>query len=97
MKNRIISLSIFTLLVFACSPKTVTTASTPKSTTKIELSSDLLVAKKSYENNCAKCHKLYNSKDFTAQEWKPILERMQPKAEISDQERDKIYAYLTMN
>ena len=51
----------------------------------------------SYENNCAKCHKLYNAKDYTAEQWKPILVSMQKKAKITDQEREKIYTYLTMN
>ena len=45
--------------------------------------------------NCAKCHSLYDAKDFTAQEWMPIVMRMQKKAKISDEQREKIYAYLT--
>jgi hypothetical protein len=51
----------------------------------------------SYENNCAKCHELFKPKDYTAEQWKPILVSMQEKAKITDQEREKIYAYLTMN
>ena len=48
-----------------------------------------------YENNCAKCHDLYAPKDFNAEQWKPIMLSMQKKAKISDEEREKIYAYLT--
>ena len=55
----------------------------------------LAEGKNLYGMNCAKCHKLYDSKDFTAEEWTPIVMRMQKKARISDEQREKIYAYLT--
>lgn len=84
------------LLIFACSPKTSPTTSTSQ-TAKIELTPDLIAAKMSYENNCAKCHELFKPKDYTAEQWKPILVSMQKKAKITDQEREKIYTYLTMN
>ena len=50
---------------------------------------------KLYEANCAKCHKLFDPSEFSAEEWKPIMVRMQVKAKISDAETAKIYAYLT--
>ncbi len=96
MKTKITIASIIIGITFACSPKTAPTGSTTK-TTKIELTPDLIAAKMSYENNCAKCHKLYSAKDYTPEQWKPILLSMQKKAKITDQEREKIYSYLTMN
>jgi hypothetical protein len=96
MKTKIAILSLIIDLVLACSPKTSPTTSTVQ-TAKIELTPDLIAAKMSYENNCAKCHKLYDAKDYNAEEWKPILERMQLKAKITDQEREKIYSFLTLN
>ena len=48
-----------------------------------------------YGMNCAKCHELFDPKAFTAEEWTPIVLRMQKKAKISDEHREKIYAYLT--
>jgi cytochrome c5 len=48
-----------------------------------------------YEYNCAKCHKLYAPKDFSAEEWKPIVARMQRKAKLNDLEGQKILAFLT--
>lgn len=63
---------------------------------KIAVISETLAEGKSlYGMNCAKCHSLYDAKDFTAQEWSPIVMRMQKKAKISDEQREKIYAYLT--
>ncbi|MCZ8196519.1 MAG: cytochrome c [Flavobacterium sp.] len=96
MKTRISIISLIALLIFACSPKTSPTTSTSQ-TAKIVLTPDLIAAKMSYENNCAKCHELFKPKDYTAEQWKPILLSMQKKANITDQEREKIYAYLTMN
>lgn len=63
---------------------------------KLEVTAETLKEGKSlYGMNCAKCHDLYNAKDFTAEEWTPIVMRMQKKAGISDEQREKIYAYLT--
>ena len=72
-------------------------------TTKVEPAKEKLVitanvlaeGKSLYGMNCAKCHDLYDAKDFTAEEWTPIIMRMQKKAKISDEQREKIYAYLT--
>lgn len=55
----------------------------------------LAEGKSLYGMNCAKCHELYDAKSFTAEEWTPIVLRMQKKAKISDEHREKIYAYLT--
>lgn len=49
-----------------------------------------------YENKCGNCHGLYETKTFSAEEWKPILVRMQVQAEIQDVDRENIYAYVTM-
>ena len=63
---------------------------------KIAVTAEILAEGKSlYGMNCAKCHSLYDAKDFTAQEWSPIVMRMQKEAGISDEQREKIYAYLT--
>jgi len=52
--------------------------------------------KKLYENNCAKCHKLFDPKSNNAEKWVKILHKMQPKAQINDADREKIYSYLTL-
>lgn len=55
----------------------------------------LAEGKSLYGMNCAKCHELFDANKFTAEEWTPIVLRMQKKARISDEQREKIYAYLT--
>jgi hypothetical protein len=58
-------------------------------------SETLAEGKSLYGMNCAKCHELFDANKFTAEEWTPIVLSMQKKAGISDEQREKIYAYLT--
>ena len=58
---------------------------------------ELAEGKSLFENNCAKCHRLYDGKEFSAEEWKPIVARMQKKAHLDDIAGQKIYNYVTMN
>lgn len=46
--------------------------------------------KKLYVQNCASCHALKNTEDFTADEWEPIVTRMLRKAHISDEKEKKL-------
>lgn len=63
---------------------------------KLAITPEVLAEGKSlYGMNCAKCHKLFEPNTFNAEEWTPIVMRMQKKAKISDEQREKIYAYLT--
>jgi len=93
MKTKLFAMATIGIFIFACSPK-VSQPEAPK-TPEAPLSPELAAGKMLYENNCGKCHKLYEAKDFTAENWTPILASMQKKAKISDEDREKIYAYLT--
>ncbi|MBS1534508.1 MAG: cytochrome c [Bacteroidetes bacterium] len=55
---------------------------------------DLNAGKISYKNNCAKCHDLFSPKEFTREQWAPILVSMQKKAHLSDAEMAPITAYI---
>ncbi|MGX7668714.1 cytochrome c [Flavobacterium pedocola] len=61
----------------------------------VMLTENQLHGKTVYENNCAKCHKLFEPTSHSATEWKPVLERMQKKAKISDEDTASVYNYLT--
>ena len=65
-------------------------------TSTVMLTQQQQFGKDLFQNKCSNCHTLYNAKDFSAEEWKPILLRMQLQAEISDNDRENIYAYVTM-
>ena len=93
MKTKYFLIALFGLLIFSCSPKIVPN----EELKKVELTPELAEGKILFENNCAKCHKLYNPKSYSSEDWKFILVRMQKKAKISDEQREKIYHYITMN
>jgi mono/diheme cytochrome c family protein len=93
MKTKIIAIVLLGTLIYSCSPKVIQTEA-PK-VDEVPLTPELAEGKVLYENNCANCHKLYDPNKFSAEQWTPIVLRMQKKAKISDEEREKIYAYLT--
>ncbi len=97
MKTRIIGIFLLGTLAYACASKS-TVATAPKEEEKpkvVVLSAALTEGQNLYENNCAKCHKLYDAKDFTKEEWKPIVLRMQRKARLDDAQTASIYNYIT--
>lgn len=75
-------------------PEVTVTSAAPVATV---MTPELAEGKSLYDNNCANCHKLYDAKDFSAEEWKPIVSRMLKKAHLDDLQGQKIYNYLTMN
>jgi len=107
MKTKILAVALFAIVLYSCGgsksvppppPPLTTTNKTPTVEDKqADSASDLAEGKSLYENNCAKCHDLYKPKDFNAEQWKPILLDMQKKAEISDEQREKIYNYIISN
>lgn len=104
MKYKITALAVVAVLIYSCASKSsVPTADVKKtepaaSTTPAAsvMTAELAEGKNLYENNCAKCHRLYDTKEFSAEDWKPIVERMQKKAHLDDIAGQKIYNYVTM-
>lgn len=91
MKSKLIALVLIGVTIYSCSPKV-----TPQVTEiKKELTPELAEGKSLYENNCAKCHKLYSPSDFSKESWKPIVASMQIKAGLNDAQGNSIYNYLT--
>ena len=93
MKIRILSLVVLVLVFNSCGPSKDTVA-------KSELT--ILIAKQKagkeiYENNCAKCHQLFDPKSYTIQDWQPILKKMQIQARLQDADMNKINVYLSSN
>lgn len=101
MKLKSIAFASITIILFSCSPKVVPPTVIPPAPTAEELNSSVILTqnqiegKALFEGNCAKCHELYKPSTFTAEKWSSILKWMQPKARISDIEREKIYDYVT--
>jgi cytochrome c5 len=108
MKYKVLALAVLTVIVYSCASKSnapmaakpaepATTTPAPVPGVATVMTPELAQGKELYDNNCAKCHKLYDAKDFSAEEWKPIVDRMQIKAHLDAVQGQKIYNYLTMN
>ena len=99
MKIKIITIVLLGTLIYSCSPKVIQPEASKVEDAPViieaPLTAELAEGRTLFVNNCAKCHDLYDAKDFNAEQWKPIMLSMQIKAKISDEEREKIYAYLT--
>lgn len=108
MKFKLLSLAVVALIIYSCASKSsvptlevkpsepaVTTMPTVAGPTV--MTAELVEGKDLYEKNCAHCHKLFDPKDFSREEWKPIVLSMQKKAHLDDVQGQKIYNYLTMN
>ncbi len=95
MKLKIIAVALLGMLLYSCASKTALTSAPVVN--NVALTAVQTEGKALFENNCAKCHKLYDTKAFSADKWIPILARMQKKAKLQDADREKIYAYITAN
>ncbi|OXA87263.1 cytochrome C [Flavobacterium hercynium] len=105
MKLKIIFAAVIVLFAFSCgTPKIVATtpvapvASTVSSSAAevkvTELAPELVKGKSLYEKNCAGCHKLFQPKTFTKEEWKPILVKMQKFTNLEDAEMVFVSNYI---
>ena len=105
MKFKIIALAALAVIIYSCAAK----SSTPTAIAEVKpapapevknvasvMTAELAEGKGLYENNCAKCHRLYDVKEFSSEDWKPIVSRMQKKAHLDDIAGEKIYNYVTM-
>lgn len=111
MKYKIVALVILSVIIYSCAAKStapsvvtktaeVKPAPAPngnKPESALVLTPELMEGKNLFENNCAKCHRLHDPKEFSAEDWKPIVARMQKKAHLDDIAGQKIYNYVTMN
>ncbi|SFD64242.1 c-type cytochrome [Flavobacterium phragmitis] len=95
MKNILILAGLALFMVACGSQKTVAVASTTAESAKtVALTPELEAGKNMYENNCAKCHKLYDPKKFTKEEWAPILVRMGKKAKLDETQLASVTDYI---
>lgn len=94
MKTKFLILAAVVVLLVSCGTKKSAPAVTEAAKTT-ELTPELAASKSLYENNCAKCHKLFDPKKFSQEDWKPILVKMQKKAKLDDTQIASISNYIT--
>ncbi|PIF33416.1 diheme cytochrome c [Flavobacterium sp. 9] len=100
MKSKILILAAVLLFVVSCgtkkaAPATPATPAVTEAAKPTTLTPELAEGKNLYENSCARCHKLYDPKKFSQEDWKPILVRMQKKAKLDDTQMTSISNYIT--
>lgn len=108
MKFKVLSLAVAAVIIYSCASKSnvptlevkpsepaVTT--TPAVAGPTVMTPELAEGQNLYEKNCYHCHRLYSPKDFSKEQWKPIVESMRKKANLDEMQGLKIYNYLTMN
>lgn len=93
MKNsKWTALAVLGIVIYACSPKVATTA--PSAAAEVVLTPELAKGKSLYEDSCAHCHKLFPASKHDKEGWVTTLDRMAPKAKITEEEKVLIYNYL---
>lgn len=92
-----ISIAILGLLLFSCASKNKTVTQVEEKVVVVTTFDEKAVAagQVTYKANCAKCHKLYDPKDFNMEAWKPILDSMAKKAKLTDDQKNQVLAYLS--
>ena len=50
-----------------------------------------------YNSKCGRCHGLKATIDYTADRWASILAVMAPRANLTDAEKENVYAYVKAN
>jgi cytochrome c5 len=97
MKSRILTIAALAVIVFSCATKKEATkvVETAEPVKAAEITPAVAGGQNLYDNNCGKCHKLFKATDFTKEDWKPILVRMQKKAHLDDTQMASISDYIT--
>lgn len=103
MKSKFLTLAAVTIFLVSCNTKktavaTTTTPATPTAPVTeapvAALSLELAEGQNLYNNNCANCHKLFEPKKFTKEEWTPILVSMGKKAHLDETQMASITNYI---
>ena len=69
-------------------------ADIPKEAAKNMESPQVTAGKEIYTTRCARCHGAKKVDDYTVQQWIPIMDRMAPKAKLTDIEKSNVTAYV---
>ncbi len=91
---------VFTLVVvFACSKKTVgTKTETSEKTSSDKVSNEIYLAgKTTYMEKCGKCHPLFPVNKGNMEYWNKWVDKMAPKAKLTDEQKRNVLDYLSVN
>ena len=99
MKNYIYSLCLLGVIVYSCKTQQTISPTSETNSNIANLSNEEILKKGEdlFTLKCGKCHGLPSPSGFTAAQWKPIMERMAPKAKLNAEETNWILAYVNAN
>jgi cytochrome c5 len=98
--------------LWACSKKTAPTAATPSAPeapkeapappapptpNDLPAAPDLAAGKQVFEAKCGRCHALKSPGDYPAAAWTGIMDKMAPKARLTEAEKQNVLAYAQAN
>jgi len=99
MKTKLLTVALLSVVIFSCSKKVAAPVANTEVKVTEEIKADLPIAiaegKTLYENSCARCHKLFPTGKHDKAGWSGTLDRMAPKAKITDEQKTLVYNYLT--
>jgi len=96
--KKLIIITIISLVVFACSHKTTSTvAKTEKTSSETVSTAQFAEGKAVYDLKCGTCHKLKDPARGNMTQWTKWIERMAPKAKLTDEEKTQITNYVSVN
>lgn len=90
-ERKIIAVVMLSVLVSCSSPLYTPSKENVPSTANIET---LKKGRQLYVNKCGSCHNLRLPEKFGRESWILSLDKMQPKAKITDEEKNMILYYL---
>lgn len=94
LKNKKITITLMAVfLLFACSKSLY--EPTAQNVSKNADIAMLKQGKELYMNKCGTCHVLFSPNKYNKTNWTKWVDRMAPKAKITEEERAKILAYVT--
>jgi cytochrome c5 len=96
MKKTIIAFTILTAIISSCAPKVVVeqevTPVKEQTVTKPEVK--YLEGKTLFDNNCGKCHELFQPSQFSKAEWAKIVPAMAKEAKLNPTQENQILMYV---
>ena len=101
MKKSIV-LILLSLFIFACSHKSVpsasgTSVSTLKTSSATVTNEQFLQGKTVFEASCGKCHKYRDPASHTVKQWTYWLNKMAPKAKLTDEQKSAVFNFVSVN
>ena len=104
MKKIMLFSVIAIIMLAACSKKTTPASSTASTSTadpvKTETemkqpTADLAVQGKGiFDTKCQRCHQGKQAANYTTVQWESILEKMAPRAKLTEEETKQVHAYV---